>query len=177
MMQEKTKKIALSALFCALTFAMTWISVPAPAVGNVNLGDGALLLCAHILGGPWAAIAAATGAALTDLMSAYAIYAPGTFVIKACMVIVALAMTKLLTNCKLPSLVARLISALCAEITMIAGYLIYEAWILSYGFPTAILNVPFNAVQGAIAVALFAVVYPVLGKTGLLRWLKQGRRS
>lgn len=172
MHQQKTKKLAFSALFCALVFAMTWISVPAPAVGNVNLGDGMLLLCAHALGGPWAVVAAAAGAALTDLLGAYAIYAPGTFLIKACMVAVSIAVTPLLSRCKLPKPAARLISAVCAELVMVLGYFLYEALILSYGFAAAALNIPFNAIQGAIAILMFAIAFPLLEKTGLLRWLE-----
>lgn len=173
MHQHKTKKIAFSALFCALVFAMTWISVPAPVVGNVNLGDGMLLLCAHVLGGPWAVMAAAIGAALTDLLGAYVIYAPGTFLIKACMVAVAILVAKLLIRCKLPALLAKILSAVCAEIVMILGYFVYEALILSYGFASAALNIPFNAIQGTIAIVLFAIAFPLLGKTGLLRWLEK----
>ena len=173
MRNPKIQKLALSAFFCALVFVTTQISVPAPAVGNVNLGDGMLLLCAQILGGPWAMVAAAVGAALTDLLSAYTVYAPATLVIKACMVAIFLWIAALLSRCKLPKTAARLISALCAELVMIAGYFLYES--LLYAPLTAALNIPFNAVQGAVAIALFAVIYPVLSKTGLLRWLENDR--
>lgn len=172
MHQKKVKKLAFSAMFCALIFAMTWISFPAPVLGNVNLGDGMLLLCAWSLGGPWAAVAAATGAALTDLLGAYAIYAPGTFLIKAAMAAVAAISLRLFSHCKIPATVARLLSAILAEAVMILGYFLYEALILSYGFPSAALNIPFNAAQGMIAILLSGLAFPLIQKLGLLRWLE-----
>ena len=173
MRHPKIQKLALSALFCALVFVATQLAIPAPAVGNVNLGDGMLLLCAQILGGPWAMVAAAVGAALTDLLSAYAVYAPATLVIKACMVAVFLWIAALLSRCRLPKMAARLIAALCAELVMMAGYFLYEC--LLYGPITAALNIPFNAVQGTVAIALFGVIYPILSKIGLLRRLENDR--
>ncbi|MBQ9131470.1 MAG: ECF transporter S component [Clostridia bacterium] len=172
MRRKKIKKLAFGAMFCALILAATWISIPAPAFGNINLGDGMILLCAWILAGPWAAIAAATGAALADLLGAYAIYAPGTFLIKACTAAVAATALGLFSRCRLPAFVSRIISATLAEAVMILGYFIYEALILSYGFPAAALNIPFNAVQGSVAVLLSCVALPLIQKTGLLRWLE-----
>ena len=169
MNRQKTLKLAMSAMFCALVFAMTWISVPAPAAGNVNLGDGMLLLCAWLLSGPWAAIAAAAGAALADLSSGYIIYAPATFVIKACMVLVAIALLQALERVRLPKLLCRILSSVGAELTMILGYFVYEAWILAYGVPVAAANILFNSVQGAVAILLANLAYPLLRKIELLR--------
>ncbi len=168
MSHNRTKQLAVSALFCALVFVTTLIYVPAP-LGNVNLGDGMLLLCAWSLGGIPAVASAALGAALCDLASGFAVYAPGTLVIKACMVIIAILVRKMLLSCRFPDAFCRILSALCAELTMIFGYLIYEATILAYGFATAAANIPFNAIQGAVAMLLALVAYPLLKKAKLFK--------
>ena len=167
MNQKRIERLVLSAMFCALVFAATWISVPAPAVGNINLGDAMLLLSAWLLGGPYSVIAAALGSALTDLMGAYAIYAPGTFVIKALMTTAAILLFKLSRKAlRLPSFPALLISGLGAEIIMILGYYLYEAIFLSLGFVGAALNIPFNAIQGAICLTLAILCRMLLKQTG-----------
>ena len=165
MLSQKTK-LVLSAMFCALVFAFTFIFVPA-GVGNVNLGDGALLLAAWTLGGPWAAVSAAMGATLADLACGYAIYAPATFVIKAVMVAVALTVGGLLSKLRLSLRLCRLVAALSAELVMALGYLLYEATVLGYGV-AAVANLPFNAVQGGVAVLLSGAMFEILAHTGLL---------
>ena len=167
MNQKRIRKMVLSAVFCALVFSATWISVPAPSVGNVNLGDGMLLLCAWILGGPWAVAASALGAALTDLMGAYAVYAPATLLIKACMAAVAILLTKLLENkANCSPRISRVLSAIVAEIVMVIGYFLYESLFLGYGMG-AIANIPFNCIQGLFGMILAVVLYEFLDKTGI----------
>ena len=167
MNQKRLRKIVFSAMFCALVFAATWISIPTPVVGNVNLGDGVLLLCAWMLGGAWAAVAAAVGAALCDLALSYAVYAPATLVIKALMVVVAIAVAKLCARrLHMHERIARLISAVCAELAMILGYFAYEALALGYGIAAA-ANIPFNAIQGSLGIAVAFFVYEVLHRAGI----------
>lgn len=152
-------------MFCALVFAGTWISIPMP-IGNVNLGDGMLLVGAWLLGGPWAIVATALGATFVDLMSPYAIYAPGTLVIKALMATVAILMLKLLVKTKLPKVLALVLSATAAELVMIAGYFAYEALFLGLGLGAAV-SIPFNAMQGGAAIVLSVAVYELLSRAGV----------
>lgn len=153
-------------MFCALVFVFTFLSVPA-GIGNVNLGDGALLLAAWTLGGPWAVVSAAMGAALADLVSGYALYAPATFVIKAAMTAVAILAIPLFDRLRLSARLCRFISAVLGEIVMVLGYLIYEAFVLGYGMG-AVANIPFNAVQGGVAILLSGVLFELLIRAGML---------
>lgn len=148
------RRAVLAALFCALIFAATWISVPA-GLGNVNLGDAMILSTACLLGGPWAVVAAGAGAALTDLLSGYAVYASGTLVIKALMVLAMLGMLRLLS--RLPLLSRRLIAGVVAETVMVTGYFLYECFFLSYG-SAAWLSVPLNALQGGVGILVSLLV-------------------
>ena len=162
--EKRLRKVVFGAMFAALVFAATWISIPMP-IGNINLGDGVLLLAAWMLGGPWAALAAAIGATLTDLVGGYAIYAPATFVIKALMVLVAILVFKVFEKVKLHAVVARVLSAFAAELVMIVGYFTYEATFLQLGWG-ALASIPFNAVQGAAAILIASLLYQVLTKAG-----------
>ena len=163
MNKSRIRKLVLGALFCALIFVATLLQVPAPGVGNVNLGDGMILLSAWMLGGPWAIIASSLGAALADLSTGYVIYAPATFVIKGGMAALAIGFQKWMPQGKMPSVLGRVLCAVCAEIVMVLGYFLWEAFALSLGWG-ALASIPFNAVQGGFAVVLSCVAYTVFSR-------------
>ena len=163
MSQKRTQKLAFAALFGALVFAATWVSFPSPFGGNVNLGDCILLVSAWLPLEPWSIFAAAIGATLTDLVAGYAIYAPATFVIKALMVTVAVLIKRGMP--KLPTFWRALLSGVAAELVMVAGYFLYET--VLYGAASALLNIPFNLVQGGIAITVAVLLSLVLSKISL----------
>lgn len=78
----QTKRIAFSAIFCALIFVATaFIKVPV-AIGYFNLGDAFLLISAVCCGPFGGAIGGMIGCALADVIGGYAVYAPFTLVVK-----------------------------------------------------------------------------------------------
>ena len=88
-MQDKTTKLlrlvmtgVLMALACVATMV---IQIPSPTHGYMNLGDCVVLLSGCLLGPVYGAVAGGVGSALADLLSGYAVYVPGTLVIKAVM--------------------------------------------------------------------------------------------
>ncbi len=164
--QKRLQRLVFSAMFCAVVFTATWISVPAPGIGNVNLGDAAILLASWMLGGPWAAIASGLGAALADLVSGYAVYAPATFVIKALMVVAAVCIGRLGKKNQKAKALFRVFGAIAAELVMITGYFLYESLVIGIGW-AAIASVPFNAAQGAIGIVLAMAAYALLRRAGL----------
>lgn len=170
MSQKRIRKLAFAALFGALTFAATWVSFPSPFGGNVNLGDCILLICAWLPLEPWSFCSCAIGATFTDLAAGYAIYAPATLVIKALMVIVAVAVKRALP--KLPAFWCALLSGVSAELIMVAGYFAYESFL--YGAATALLNVPFNLAQGGIAIVAAVLLSLVLSRIHLPETLCSG---
>ena len=154
----------MSALFCALVFVATWFAVPAGVLGNVNLGDAVILLGAWLLGGPWSIVAAAVGSCLADLANGYALYAPATLIIKALVASVAMLLSRWLSKTRLPRMLALIFSAFAAELCMIVGYLLFEAFFLSLG-AGALVSVPFNALQGLLSILLAIPAYSLLSKT------------
>lgn len=171
MTQKRTQKLAFTALFGALTFAATWVSFPSPFGGNVNLGDCILLIAAWLPLEPWSIFAVAIGATFTDLAAGYAIYAPATFVIKALMVTAAVLIKRGLP--KLSKVWCALLSGAAAEAVMVTGYFAYE--VILYGAGAALLNIPFNLVQGGIAIAAAIVLSFVLSRMPMPEILRSNR--
>lgn len=151
-MKNNTKKLTTCAVFAAIICVVTtFVAVPAPAIGNVNLGD-IFILCAAWLLGPLGAAAAGIGACLADLFSGFAIYAPATLVIKALMALVCYYSFVYLEKAIKNQVVSRLISAILAEGVMVLGYFIYESFI--YGVTAAVASIPFNLAQGSICLVV-----------------------
>lgn len=165
MSDKKIRKLVYCALLAALTCVATLvIQIPAPVSGYVNLGDCVVLLSAFFLGPWYGAAAAGIGSMLADLLSGFAIYAPGTLVIKAVMAIAAALLYRALPMKH--SLVRAAIGGTVAEIIMIAGYLLYGALLMD-SFAASLAGVPGNAVQGGVGLVLGVLLTEVLKKTPL----------
>lgn len=158
---EKIRRLVMSAVFCALIYAATWISIPLPTVGgNLNLGDCVIFLASWRMGGAWAILSSGAGASLCDLSSAYAVYAPGTFLIKAGCAAIAWATLKWIGG-KRP-VVGKILGGICGAVWIAVGYYLYEAVFLSFGFAAPLVNLPFNLLQGGIGIALALLLDKVL---------------
>ena len=145
--RQGLKRMVRGAMLAAIVAAVTMmIKLPVPATGGyVHPGDGAIFLAAYMMG-PWAAIPAAAGSALADILGGYAVYAIPTALIKGVMGWIAgrmIAEKKTVRNA--------LVFALC-KLVMVAGYFIFE-WMM-YGAGAAIGAVIPNLVQGAAGVIL-----------------------
>lgn len=161
-------KAVYAALFMAFVFVGTqFIRVPLP-FGYFNMGDCFILLSAVILGGAYAVVASALGAALADILSGYVVYAPATVIVKSLMVIAMIAMLRLCKNKgKRAQNILSCVGAVVSECIMICGYFIYDT--IVYGFAGAVASLPGNILQGCAAVVVFVIVFAVLKQTGLLK--------
>ena len=167
MKDKTTKKLIFAALFTALTCVSTMvIKIPTPLGGYIHAGDAVVLLAAFLLGPLWGALAAGLGSALADIVSGYVIYAPGTFVIKA---VVALLAAWLLSRSFVKTQLARsIIAGIVAETVMVGGYLLYEAVFLGFG-TAAVANIPMNAIQGVFGAVAGAALFVALSKTNYFK--------
>ncbi len=153
-MKTNTKQIISAALFAALTLVLTFfVKIPLPT-GYANLGDCAVLLAGWILGPLFGFLAAAVGSMLADIFSGYAIYAMATLIIKGLMALIAYSLYKKLKK-HASRILSLIISGTFAELLMVFGYFVFED--ILYGAGMALVNIPFNALQGAVGlfVALF----------------------
>ena len=145
------KRITFTAVFAALCFVSTFIiTIPLPN-GYFNVGDVFVLLSGWLLGPIYGAVAAATGSALADLLSGFAIYAPATFIIKGADAAIAwLVWSTFKAVIKKPSydFVCRAISAVLAETAMVFGYFLFEC--ILYSFTGAAVALLGNTMQGLL---------------------------
>ena len=167
MNDKKLLRTVMAALFAALVCAATVaVRIPIPATqGYANLGDAVVLLSAFFLGPLYGALAAGVGSAMADLFAGYAIYAPGTAVVKGlCALIAALLLRQLGRRLRW----AHVPAAFAAECVMVGGYFLYESTLLGYGLAAA-GSVPANAVQGAVGAVGGVVLYQALRKVPHIR--------
>ena len=167
-------KLCAAGVFAAFVCVATLlIRIPMPICGYVNFGDCFVILAAWILGPVYGFAAGGIGSALADLLSGYAQYIPGTFVIKGLVAVAAAIIAHaVLKRSAGHRLAGYALGALSGELIMLGGYFLYEAAPLGYGFAGALSSVAGNAVQGAFGVALSVILAQTLAKTGVLKKYK-----
>ena len=164
-----TKKLVITALFMALTMVATmFIRIPLP-LGYVNLGDVFVLLSVFVLGPIYGTIAAGVGSGFADLFG-YITYAPGTLIIKSTMALVAWLIYTLLLKVTNKKMLAEIVGGIVGAILMACGYFLYETLLFTTA-AVAIVNAPWNLLQGGIGVALSVIVMKVLTATKVLEKL------
>ena len=165
MKNSKTKKIVFTALFTALiTISTMFIRIPLP-LGYVNLGDAFIFLAVFLLGPIYGTFAGALGSGLADLLG-FPLYAPGTLVIKALMALVCFFIFKLINKSDKLSIVAEIISGIIGTIIMAFGYFFYEILFFET-VGVAIVNVPWNLLQGAVGTAIAVLIMRLIKSTKL----------
>lgn len=139
------KKLTMTGVMAALIAALTiFPHIPNMAGGYVHLGDGLIMLAVMLLG-PLAVPAAAIGSMIADLLT-YPPYAVATLIVKALMAVAALLIyRKNNRRTLLPTFIA-------GELVMVAGYFVYEIFLLGMG--GALADIPGNLIQGAAGVAM-----------------------
>lgn len=169
-MNERLKKITLTGMFAALICVATmFIQIPTITKGYVNLGDCFVLIAAWICGPLWGAAAAGIGSALADVISGYAVFAPGTFVIKATMAVIAALIASAFKN---RVFLGRAVSAACAEIFMAFGYFVYEWIVITGSFESSVIGIPENLVQGVVGLLAAVSVITALERTKAFKVMK-----
>ena len=147
------RKLTVTGVMAALIAALTMFPhLPNMAGGYVHLGDGLIMLGVMLLG-PWAVAAAGIGSMIADLLT-YPPYAVATLVIKGLMALTALAIYKQ-DNKK-----TMLPAFILAEAVMVAGYFVYEIFLLGIG--GAVADLPGNIIQGVAGAAVGCALYGIV---------------
>ena len=155
---NKVRMMTLAALLAAFTAVATiMIQIPTPTKGYINLGDCFVNIAGWLLGPLYGGTAAGIGSALSDLFAGYTVYILPTFIIKGLVAVTAYAVYKALSK-RTPSIVGRIVSAVAAELVMIVGYAVFEAFLYS-SVTTALTGVAGNVVQGIGGVAFGVILY------------------
>ena len=162
----QTKKLVATALFTALTMIATLlVQIPLP-LGYIHLGDGLVFLSVFILGPVWGTVAAGVGSALADVF-AYATYAPATLIIKAAMAFLAWLVQQALYKTTKRRMFAEIAAGIVGALVMAFGYFLFETLLISTA-GVAIVNVPWNLLQGGIGVAVSVAIMRLLIATKVL---------
>lgn len=173
---KRLRLLILTALFAAMTFALTFsVRIPMPSGGYIHLGDAMIYLSACILPFPYAIVSAGIGGALSDLAGGYAIYIIPTLIIKALNASVFTAKKeKILTLrnglCCIASGAITVAAYYVVDVIMIAmsgaadtsfltEFFSAKNWIASAG-----ASIPGNLIQAAGSAILFVVIAFALDK-------------
>ena len=151
----KVKRLTTTALMAAVIFVVTYmirIPIPIASGGYINIGDAPIYIAASLLGGPACMVAAAIGAALSDLTAGYVVYILPTAVVKGLMGLVC---GKLMERAGFARF---LIASVIGGAIMVSGYAFFNAVI--FNINQALAMAPFDMIQWACGVAVAAAVYP-----------------
>lgn len=149
--RRKIRLICVSGVFAAIVFVFTaYLHIPSHT-GYTHVGDGFIYLSACILPTPYAVFVGAAGALLADCFTGFAMWAPGSVVIKAAAV--------LFFSCKSGKIITlrNLAALIPAWIICIGGYYLYES-LITWNFVSPLAGIPGYITQSALSSVLFVAV-------------------
>ena len=154
---EKTRLLCVSALFAAIIYIFTaFFHIPSHT-GYTHVGDAFIYLAGSVLPTPYAVGASAVGGMLADLLGGYALWMPGTGVIKA--------LTALCFTRKSRSILNRrnLWAILPAFVLCVGGYYLYEC-LITGNFIAPLGGVPGYCVQVIASTAAYVALGRLLDR-------------
>ena len=151
MKRKNLKLLTLTSALCAAIFVITaYLHIPTHT-GYTHVGDAIVFFAGAVLPLPYAVFAAGVGGLLADLLSGYAIWAPGTVIIKSLTVLFfSRRASKIITKRNLLALIPAW--ALC-----IGGYYLYECIIVG-NLISPLAGIPGYIVQSALSSVLFVAL-------------------
>ena len=160
--QSLALKISAIAIFTALVFIVTSQvpPIPIPATGGYfNIGETTVYLTALLFGPIIGGFAGGVGASLSDAYLGFAVFAPGTLVIKA----IEGAITGML-NLKLKKYIENttiraILAVLAGGLEMVTGYFLYEQFVLGYPIAAALAEVPLNLGQMVVGLIIAVPIF------------------
>lgn len=173
---EKTSIMVMAALFMAITCVCTmFIKIPT-AAGYVHLGTMVVFLGMYVLGWKYGVIAGAVGTALADLLSGYAIWAPGSLgIILITTLIYGLLINSVNKNhggiTKVPA-TKEILGIILGALVFTIGYFMYGGAVVYDSWPAALLVVVPNLIQVLVGLLLARIIGMALCKIGAGRFFK-----
>ncbi len=148
-------QVIYASMFSAIIFVFTYIGVQVPAFGAfgglTHMGTLVMFIISIKYGKYYGALSGAVGMTLFDLLSPWAAWAPGTFVVR----IIAGYVFGLVAESKEGqgmSMTKNWLSLGLGGLVIVVGYFIFEALVLGSGF-AALRSIPGNLLQLVIASA------------------------
>lgn len=157
MKNKRIKLICLAGLFTAIVFVFTaYLHIPSHT-GYTHVGDGFIYLAACILPTPYAIFVGAAGALLADCLTGFAIWAPGSVIIKSVAVLFFTRKSEKIITLK------NILALIPASAVCIGGYYLYEA-LITQNFVSPLAGIPGYITQSVLSSILFVVLGLALDK-------------
>ena len=150
MKDQKIRLMCIAGIFTAIVFVFTaYLHIPSHT-GYTHVGDGFIYLAACMLPLPYAMFVGAGGALLADCLTGYAIWAPGSFVIKTVAVLFFSRKSVRIVS------IRNLLALIPAWAVCIGGYYLYEA-LITGNFVAPLSGIPGYITQSVLSSILFVV--------------------
>ena len=159
--------MCISGIFSALVFVITaYLHIPTYN-GYVHCGDGIIFIAACILPTSYSIAVGVLGAMLADLLTGFAIWAPGSMIIKG--------LLALLFTCKSKSIITKrnLIMLLPAALISAVGYCLYEA-LITGNFIASLSGIPASLVQAIASSIVYVAIGVAMDKYDVKRKMLEG---
>ena len=136
-------KLALAAGLAATTTVATMlIQIPIPPTrGYLNFGDILIFTSALLFGRFVGGLAGGIGSAMADVITGYGYFAPYTLIIKGLEGSLAGAITDGKNTRR------DILGWFVGAVAMVIGYFLVEAYVMGFGIPAALVEVPSNITQ------------------------------
>ena len=167
MKDQKIRLMCITGIFTAIVFVFTaYLHIPSHT-GYTHVGDGFIYLAACMLPLPYAMFVGAGGALLADCLTGYAIWAPGSIIIKT---VAVLFFSR--KNARIIS-VRNLLALIPAWAICIGGYYLYEA-LITGNFVAPLSGMPGYITQSVLSSILFVVAGLAMDKLNAKNTLVRG---
>ena len=170
MNRNRIRLLCISGVLCAAVFVTTaYLHIPSHN-GYIHIGDAIIYLAACLLPTPYAVLVGAGGAALADLLSGYAVWIPGTAVIKA--------LTALCFSHRAEKVITvrNLTAMLPAALLCIFGYYLYES-IITANFIAPLAGFVGSTIQAVSSSVMFVVLGLAVDKLRLKEMILGGGKK
>lgn len=151
MKKNQIKMMCITGIFTALVFVVTaYLHIPTYN-GYVHVGDGLIFLSACFLPMPYSVFVGAIGAMLADLLTGFAVWAPGSMVIKA--------LVAMLFTCKGKRIISprNVLMLIPGAVISIVGYYFYEV-LITGNVVASLSGIPGSLVQAVASSIVFVVI-------------------
>ena len=150
MKDQKIRLMCIAGIFTAIVFVFTaYLHIPSHT-GYTHVGDGFIYLAACMLPLPYAMFVGAGGALLADCLTVYAIWAPGSIIIKTVAVLFFSRKSARIIS------IRNLLALIPAWAVCIGGYYLYEA-LITGNFVAPLSGIPGYITQSVLSSILFVV--------------------
>ncbi len=168
MTNKRIRLMCLAGIFTAVVFVFTaYLHIPSHT-GYTHVGDGFIYLAACILPLPYAMFVGAGGALLADCLTGFAVWAPGSVIIKTAAV--------LLFSRKESKIISwrNILALLPSWAVCIAGYYLYEA-LITGNFIAPLAGIPGYITQSVLSSILFVAVGLAMDKLNVKQMINGGK--